>query len=135
MKQKAVKIYKGKNRSGGKVYPQFTLVYYDASGKRVKRNFAHEADAKAEKAKLEQVLGAGKPSGAEKVKLYLAIVKKKSISAVLNEYFAAVKKLPKGKTLMDAVNVLGQIGDKSKAGKSGKLKLKSGKVIKVKLKS
>ena len=25
----SVKVYAGQNRAGGKIYPQFTLVYYD----------------------------------------------------------------------------------------------------------
>ena len=42
-----VKIYSGANRVADKVYPQFTLVYYDC-GQRKKLRFADMAEAKRE---------------------------------------------------------------------------------------
>jgi hypothetical protein len=106
-----VKIYTGTNRVADKVYPQFTLVYYHGD-QRKKLRFAD-----MRKAKREAELVATKLANGENEVLRLSSVDRsvyvqalehlRPLGAPLNlavlEYVSAVKSLPEGSTLKEAV--------------------------------
>jgi integrase len=107
-----VKVYPGKNRVNGSIYPQFTLIYYDGVVRK-KRRFADLESATKEAGIVAESLAKG-----ENHRLHLtaadasvyaeAIAKLRPFNIPLNvavqEYTSALKSLPVGSTLKDAVD-------------------------------
>ncbi|HUD48277.1 MAG TPA: site-specific integrase [Candidatus Baltobacteraceae bacterium] len=111
-----VKIYTGKNRVAGKVYPQFTLVYYDGS-QRKKVRFAELAAAKREAELVAVKLASGEHevlrlTSADRALYMQAVAHLGPLGTPLNvavlEYVSAVKCLPEGTTLKQAVDLIRQ---------------------------
>jgi integrase len=107
-----VKIYAGKNRANGTVYPQFTLTYYDGA-KRVKKRFADLTEAKREAEFTATKLASGENealrlTSADRAIYMQAIGQLRPLNVPLNlavlEYVSAVKHLPDGATLKEAVD-------------------------------
>lgn len=108
----AVKIYRGKNRVNGTSYDQYTLVYYDGA-QRKKKRFAD-----LEEARREAEFSANKLANGENEVLRLTpsdrAIYVQSVEALrpfgvpLNvavlEYVSAIKGLPEGATLKEAVD-------------------------------
>lgn len=107
-----VKIYTAKNRANGISYDQYTLVYYDGAHRR-KKNFGD-----LEEAKREAALHATKLANGENEVLRLtstdrsiyvqSLEQLRPLNVPLNvavlEYTSAVKSLPDGATLKEAVD-------------------------------
>ncbi len=107
-----VKVYAGRNRVGDRIYPQFTLVYYNGA-QRHKKRFAD-----LEEAKREAVFVAAKLASGENQVLHLTSTDRtvylgsvellRPLNVPLNiavgEYVSAVKALPEGATLKEAVD-------------------------------
>ena len=107
-----VKIYTGKNRVNGTVYPQFTLTYYDGA-KRIKKRFADLAEAKREAEFTATKLASGdnevlRLTSTDRAIYLQAIGQLRPLNVPLNlavlEYASAVKNLPDGATLKEAVD-------------------------------
>ena len=107
-----VKIYTGKNRVNGTVYPQFTLTYYDGA-KRVKKRFADLTEAKREADFTATKLASGENealrlTSTDRAIYMQAIGQLRPLNVPLNlavlEYVSAVKHLPDGATLKEAVD-------------------------------
>ena len=107
-----VKIYAGKNRVNGTVYPQFTLTYYDGAQRRKKR-FADLAEAKREAEFTATKLASGENevlrlTSSDRTTYIQAIDQLRPLNVPLNlavlEYVSAVKHLPEGSTLKEAVD-------------------------------
>ncbi len=107
-----VKIYAGKNRVNGTVYPQFTLTYYDGA-QRKKKRFADLAEAKREAEFTASKLASGENevlrlTSADRANYMQAIGQLRPLNVPLNlavlEYVSAVKHLPDGSTLKEAVD-------------------------------
>lgn len=108
----SLKIVPGQQIAGGKTYPLFTLVYHLGS-QRVRRRFADFAEAK-----LEAELVATKMTNDEQEALKLSPADRANyvqacgflkptnvpLNVAASEYADAVKKLPSGVTMRDAVN-------------------------------
>ena len=108
----AVKIYTGRNRVGGVVYPQFTLVYY-SGGQRVKRNFASLDEAKSEAEVVAVKLANGENEVLKLTSTDRAIYIEAadllrplnlSLNTAVKEYVRAAQQLPQGATLREAVD-------------------------------
>jgi hypothetical protein len=107
-----VKVYPGDNRVNGAIYPQFTLIYYDRVVRK-KRRFADVESATREAGIVAESLAKG-----ENHRLHLtaadasvyadAISKLRPFNILLNvaiqEYISALKNLPAGSSLKDAVD-------------------------------
>jgi integrase len=107
-----VKIYAGKNRVNGTVYPQFTLTYYDGA-QRKKKRFADLGEAKREAEFTATKLASGENevlrlTSADRANYMQAISQLRPLNVPLNlavlEYVSAVKHLPDGSTLKEAVD-------------------------------
>src|SRR5713101_3989457 len=107
-----VKIYAGKNRVNGTVYPQFTLTYYDGA-QRKKKRFADLGEAKREAEFTATKLANGdnevlRLTSADRTNYMQAIGQLRPLNVPLNlavlEYVSAVKHLPDGSTLKEAVD-------------------------------
>ena len=107
-----VKIYAGKNRVNGTVYPLFTLTYYDGA-QRKKKRFADLAEAKREAEFTATKLASGESevlrlTSADRAIYMQAIGQLRPLNVPLNlavlEYVSAVKHLPEGSTLKEAVD-------------------------------
>ncbi len=107
-----VKIYGGKNRVNGTLYPQFTLTYYDGA-QRKKKRFADLAEAKREAEFTAEKLASGENevlrlTSSERTSYVQAIDQLRPLNVPLNlavlEYVSAVKNLPEGATLKEAVD-------------------------------
>jgi len=107
-----VKIYAGKNRVNGTVYPQFTLTYYDGA-KRVKKRFADLAEARREADFTATKLASGENealrlTSADRAIYMQAIGQLRPLNVPLNlavlEYVSALKHLPAGATIKEAVD-------------------------------
>jgi integrase len=107
-----VKLYAGRNRVNGTVYPQFTLIYYDGA-QRKKKRFADLAEARREAEFTAAKLASGENDilrlTPEDRSIYLqAVGHLRPLNVPLNlavlEYVAAVKRLPEGATLKEAVD-------------------------------
>lgn len=106
-----VKIYTGKNRVNGVHYNQYTLVYYEGTQRR-KRNFGDLEEAKREGVLCATKIASGehevlKLSSADRAIYLQAVAELRPLQIPLNvavlEYTAAVKQLPKGASLKEAV--------------------------------
>ena len=104
----SVKIYTGTNRVGDKVYPQFTLVYYDGS-QRKKARFADLGEAKREGELVATKLANGENdvlrlTSTDRAIYVQAVAHLRSLDVPLNvavlEYASAVKSLPEGTTFV-----------------------------------
>jgi hypothetical protein len=109
-----VKIYAGRNRVPDKVYPQFTLVYYDGS-QRKKLRFADISDAKREAELVATKLANGENevlrlTSTDRAIYMQAVAHLRPLGIPLNvavlEYISAVKSLPEGTTLKQAVDLI-----------------------------
>jgi integrase len=107
-----VKIYSGANRVADKVYPQFTLVYYDGS-QRKKVRFADMGEAKREAELVATKLANGENevlrlTSTDRAVYVQAVAHLRPLDVPLNvavlEYVSAVKSLPEGATLKEAVD-------------------------------
>ena len=107
-----LKIYTGTNKVADKVYPQFTLVYYDG-GQRKKLRFADMAAAKREAELVASKLARGENevlrlNPADRIIYVQAVESLRSVGVPLNlavlEYVSALKSLPEGTTLKEAVD-------------------------------
>jgi integrase len=107
-----VKIYTGKNRVNGTAYPQFTLTYYDGT-QRKKKRFADLAEAKREAEFTATKLASGENevlrlTSADRANYMQAIGQLRPLNVPLNlavlEYVSAVKHLPDGATIKEAVD-------------------------------
>jgi hypothetical protein len=107
-----VKVYRGTNRVAGRVYPQFTLVYYDGSQRRKKR-FADLKEAKQEAALVASKLASGENevlslTPADRALYVQSIGLLRPLSIPLNvavlEYTSALNSLPAGATFKEAVD-------------------------------
>ena len=107
-----VKIYAGKNRVNGTAYPQFTLTYYDGA-QRKKKRFADLAEAKREAEFTADKLASGENevlrlTSADRTNYVQAVSQLRPLNVPLNlavlEYVSAVKHLPDGTTLKEAVD-------------------------------
>jgi integrase len=107
-----VKIYTGKNRVNGTDYPQFTLTYYDGA-KRVKKRFADLTQAKREADFTATKLASGENevlrlTSTDRANYMQAVGQLRPLNVPLNlavlEYVSAVKNLPDGATLKEAVD-------------------------------
>jgi integrase len=107
-----VKIYAGKNRVNGTAYPQFTLTYYDGTQRKRKR-FSDLAEAKREAEFTANKLASGENevlrlTPADRTIYTQAIGHLRPLNVPLNlavlEYVSAVKHLPVGTTLKEAVD-------------------------------
>ena len=107
-----VKIYQGNNRVNGTVYPQFTLTYYEGNQRRKKR-FADLAEARREAEFTAEKLSRGEGqvlhlTSADRT-VYLQVLENlRPLNVPLNvavlEYVSAIKQLPPGSTLKEAVD-------------------------------
>jgi integrase len=109
-----VKIYTGSNRVADKVYPQFTLVYYDGS-QRKKVRFADLGEAKREAELVATKLACGENdvlrlTSTDRTAYVQAMAHLRPLDVPLNaavlEYVSAVNSLPEGATLKQAVDLL-----------------------------
>jgi len=107
-----VKIYAGKNRVNGTVYPQFTLTYYDGA-QRKKKRFADLAEAKREAEFTADKLASGENevlrlTSSDRTSYVQAVGQLRPLNMPLHlailEYVSAVKHLPDGATLKEAVD-------------------------------
>src|SRR5262245_17503645 len=107
-----VKIYAGKNRVNGSVYPQFTLTYYSGN-QRVKRKFADVDEARCEAEWVAAKLAAGQNevlrlTSTDRAIYLQAVEQLRPLNVPLNvavlEYTSALKHLPDGATLKEAVD-------------------------------
>ena len=99
-----LKVYRGKSVKAGKVYPLFTLCYYE-DGRRIRRTFADLKKAKLEGEKVANRLDNGEREAAQMTnsdaqalaiaKRELAPLKTPFLEAV-RAFVAAVKVLPEG---------------------------------------
>jgi hypothetical protein len=108
----SVRVYAGKNRVNGKAYPQFTLAYYSGN-QRVKRRFSNR-----EEAKREGEIVAVKLANGENEVLKLTSTDRSSylqareavrplnlsLHTAVNEFVSAIKRLPQGTHLREAVD-------------------------------
>src|SRR3989442_6349386 len=101
-----LKIYAGKNRVNGTVYPQFTLTYYDGA-QRKKKRFADLDDARREAELAATKLANGESevlqlTSADRLVYLQALGQLRPLNVPLNlavlEYVSAVKHLPEGST-------------------------------------
>lgn len=106
-----VKIYTAKNRANGKSYDQYTLVYYDGSQRR-KKNFGDLEEAKREGALCAAKFASGdlealRLTSADRAIYLQSLAELRPLNVPLNvavlEYAAAMKLLPAGATLKEAV--------------------------------
>ena len=107
-----VKIYSGANRVADKVYPQFTLVYYDGS-QRKKVRFADLGEAKRE-AELVATKLANRENevlrltSTDRAVYVQAVALLRPLDVPLNvavlEYVSTLKGLPEGATLKEVVD-------------------------------
>src|SRR5262245_53740646 len=109
----AVKIYAGQNRVGDKVYPQFTLCYYSAEGKRVRKNFSNLDDAQTEATLVASKIAKGehealKLNSRDRAIYVEALDLLKPLGIPLTHavslFVTAMKRLPAGATVHDAVD-------------------------------
>jgi len=107
-----VKIYTVKNRVNGASYPQFTLVHYLGS-QRIKRKFADLKEARREAELVAAKLASGENevlrlTSTDRVVYLQARAELHSLNLPLNvavsEYVNAVKRLPQGVKLSEAVD-------------------------------
>jgi integrase len=107
-----VKIYTGTNRVDHKAYPQFTLVYYDGS-QRKKVRFADLGEAKREGELVATKLANGENdvlrlTSTDRAIYVQAVAQLRPLDVPLNvavlEYVSAVRSLPEGATLKEAVD-------------------------------
>jgi hypothetical protein len=107
-----VKIYQGNNRVNGVNYPQFTLTYYEGA-ERKKRRFADLAEARREADFTAEKLSKGEGqvlhlTSVDRTIYVQAIEHLRPLNVPLNvavlEYASAVKQLPQGATLKEAVD-------------------------------
>lgn len=107
-----VKIYAGQNRVGDRIYPQFTLVYYDGSQRR-KQRFADPEEARREAAFVAAKLASGENqalhlTATDRVVYLQALDLLRPLNVPLNfavgEYVSAIRCLPEGATLKEAVD-------------------------------
>ena len=107
-----VKVYAGKNRVNGTTYPQFTLTYYDGA-QRKKKRFADLAEAKREAEFTATKLASGENevlrlTSADRAIYLQSLGQLRPLNVPLNlavlEYVSAVKHLPEGATLKEAVD-------------------------------
>ena len=107
-----VKIYTGTNRVADKAYAQFTLVYYDGS-QRKKLRFADMGEAKREAELVATKLANGEHevlrlTSTDRTVYVQAVAFLRPLDVPLNaavlEYVSAVKSLPEGTTLKEAVD-------------------------------
>jgi integrase len=107
-----VKIYQGNNRVNGVNYPQFTLTYYDG-GVRKKRRFADLAEARREAEFTAEKLSKGEGqvlhlTSVDRTIYVQTIENLRPLNVPLNvavlEYVSAIKQLPQGSTLKEAVD-------------------------------
>ncbi|HEX3720330.1 MAG TPA: site-specific integrase [Verrucomicrobiae bacterium] len=108
----SVTIYTGTNRVGDKTYPQFTLVYYDGNHRK-KLRFADLEAAKREGDLVATKLANGENevlrlTSADRTMYVQAVDHLRPLGVPLNlavlEYVSAVKSLPDGTTLKEAVD-------------------------------
>jgi integrase len=108
----SVKIYAGNNRVNGTEYPQFTLTYYDGA-KRMKKRFADLEEAKREAEFTVSKLASGENdvlrlTNTDRAIYTQAAAELRPLNIPLNvavlEYVSAIKHLPKGATLKEAVD-------------------------------
>lgn len=109
----SVPVYSRRRSVAGRAYTGFTLSFYDAEGRRVRRSFADAGEAKAEAQRVAAGLAAGRQESARltasEAETFLAASKKVaptgfSLLAALDEWLAARAALPHGSGLMDAVS-------------------------------
>lgn len=107
-----VKIYSGVNRSGDKIYPFWTLAYYDGK-KRVRKNFADFEIAKANAEDAATKLANGENTALQLTSLDRSIYVQAQeilkpfglpINLAVSEYASAASRLPKGVALKEAVD-------------------------------
>lgn len=107
-----VKIYQGNNRVNGVNYPQFTLTYYEGA-ERKKRRFANLAEARREAEFTAEKLSRGEVqvlslTSVDRSIYVQAVENLHPLNIPLNvavlEYVSAVKQLPQGTTLKEAVD-------------------------------
>ncbi len=107
-----VKIYQGNNRVNGVNYPQFTLTYYEGA-ERKKRRFADLVEARREADFTAEKLSKGEGqvlhlTSVDRTIYVQAIEHLRPLNVPLNvavlEYASAVKQLPQGATLKEAVD-------------------------------
>jgi len=107
-----VKIYAGTNRVNGTDYPQFTVVYYDGAQRKKKRfSDLDEARREAELAATKLANGENEvlhPTATDRTIYVQALEQLRPLNIPLNlavlEYASAVKHLPDGATLKEAVD-------------------------------
>jgi integrase len=109
----AVKIYASQNRVGDKVYHQFSVCYYDAEGKRIRKNFGDLEEAKTEAGLVATKLARGEQ---EALKLnsrdraiyveVLDLLKPLNVplTHAVSQFVSVTKRLPAGVSLHDAVD-------------------------------
>jgi integrase len=107
-----VKIYRGKNRVNGTAYDQFTVVYYDGA-QRKKKRFADLEEAKREAAFVGTKLANGENevlrlTPSDRALYVQSVDLLRPLGVPLNvatlEYVSALKGLPEGATLKEAVD-------------------------------
>lgn len=107
-----VKIYQGRNRVNGIDYPQFTLTYYEGADRKKKR-FADLGEARHEAEFIAERLSKGEGqvlrlTSLDRTIYVQALENLRPLNIPLNvavlEYVSAVKQLPQGATLKEAVD-------------------------------
>ena len=107
-----VKIYQGNNRVNGTIYPQFTLTYYEGN-QRKKKRFADLAEARREAEFTAEKLSRGEGqvlhlTSVDRTVYVQALDNLRPLNVPLNiavlEYVSAIKQLPPGSTLREAVD-------------------------------
>jgi integrase len=107
-----VKVYRGQNRIGNTVYPQFTLAYYSGN-QRVRRKFSDLVEVQREAEIAATKLAAGdhevlKLTAADRALYLQSLEVLRPLNIPLNvavlEFVAARKGLPEGATLNEAVD-------------------------------
>jgi integrase len=108
-----VKIYTSQNRVGDKDYPQFSVCYYDAEGKRVRKNFGDIEQARTEANLVATKLAKGEHDALKLTSrdrsVYveaLDLLKPLNIplTHAVSQFVAASKRLPAGTSLHDAID-------------------------------
>ncbi len=112
-----VPIYYREAVKDGRVYPEFTVCFYDAAGKRVRRHFADRGKAKDEAERVATALSKGQSQAvqftAADATIYgraIHIVKPHGVSLLgaVTEWSDARTKLPSGSTLTEAAKHLAE---------------------------
>jgi len=105
-------IYSGETKTAGKTYPRFTLVYRKLEGNRVRKNFSSLESSKREAEILATRLSNGQSDVTKLTKADVAELMaarlcleslEVSVSTAVREYVTALKRLPPGSTLFEAV--------------------------------